>query len=64
MYNPTMFPANASQHTKPLRVTVYPGQIAVGQLFGTANGMQTSLSTYVDTNGVKRMSFPFTIDGL
>jgi hypothetical protein len=64
MYNPVMFPLNPSQRSERLRVTVWPGQFVTGELLGSSNGMHIAITTYLDNNGHKRMSFPFTIDGM
>jgi hypothetical protein len=64
MFNPTMFPANPSQWTQRLRITVLPGQIVTGELFDTLNGMHQSMATYTDPDGDLWMTFPFTIDGM
>jgi len=64
MHNPTVFPANPDQWSQRLRVTVYPGGIVTGQLFGDLNGIHQSLTTFTDPNGDLYMSFPFGIDGM
>jgi hypothetical protein len=64
MHNPEIFPNNPYQWSQRLRVTVMPGGVVQGQLFGTLNGIHQSLATFTDPNGDLYMSFPFTIDGM
>src|SRR5262249_14455897 len=64
MYNPTIFPNNSDQWSQRLRLTIMPGGVVNGDLFGTLNGIHQNLSTYTDPNGVLWMTFPFSIDGL
>jgi len=64
MYNPTDFPANPSQWSQRLRITVLPGLLVQGDLFDTVNGIQQSVSTYLDPSGYVYMTFPFTVDGM
>jgi hypothetical protein len=64
MYNPAMFPANPSQWSQRLRVTVLPGQIVQGELLDSWNGIHQSLATFTPPQGGLYMTFPFTIDGM
>jgi hypothetical protein len=64
MHNPLVFPQNPDQWSNRLRVTVLPGQMVVGQLFDTLNGIHQGLSTFTDPVGDRYMTFPFTIDGM
>ncbi|MCY2959439.1 MAG: choice-of-anchor E domain-containing protein [Planctomycetota bacterium] len=64
MHNPQTFPTNADQWSKRLRLTVLPGGLVQGELFGSLNGIHQSLATYTDANGDLYMTFPFTIDGM
>jgi hypothetical protein len=64
MHNPLMFPSNPDQWSQRLRVTVLPGQLVVGQLFETLNGIHQGISTFTDPVGDRYVTFPFTIDGM
>ena len=64
MHNPIVFPANADQWSQRLRVTVLPGQMVLGDLFQSLNGIHQGLSTFTDPLGERYMTFPFTIDGM
>jgi hypothetical protein len=64
MHNPQAFPNNPDQWSQRLRVTVLPGGIVQGELFGTLNGIHQGLATFTDANGDLYMTFPFTVDGM
>lgn len=64
MNNQQQFPQNPVQWSQRLRVTILPGGLVQGQLFGTLNGIHQSLATFTDANGDLYMTFPFTIDGM
>ncbi|MDZ4771922.1 MAG: choice-of-anchor E domain-containing protein [Planctomycetota bacterium] len=64
MHNPLVFPTNPDQWSQRLQVTVHPGQIVTGALFGTFNGVHQSLATFTDAQGARFMTFPFGIDGM
>ena len=61
---PQIFPLNPDQWSNRLRVTVYPGGLVQGELFGTLNGIHQSIATFTDPNGDLYMTFPFTVDGM
>jgi Big-like domain-containing protein len=64
MHNPDAFPLNPDQWSQRLRVTVLPGQMVLGDLFQTLNGIHQGLSTFTDPIGDRYVTFPFTIDGM
>lgn len=65
MYNPQMFPGNPDQWTYALRVDKNVASQTVNTSnYGTENGMHLSANEFVDGNGVHRIKFPFTIDGM
>jgi hypothetical protein len=64
MHNPLVFPTNPDQWSNRLRVSILPGQMVVGQLLDTFNGIHQGLSTFTDPNGDRFVTFPFTIDGM
>jgi hypothetical protein len=64
MHNADMFPTNPDQWSQRLQVTVLPGGVVLGQLHDTVNGINQSISIHTDPDGVQRMSFPFTINGM
>ncbi len=64
MHNPHDFPQNPDQWSQRMRVTVLPGQVVSGDLFGTLNGIHINLATSTGMNGNHYMSFPFQIEGL
>jgi hypothetical protein len=64
MHNADMFPTNPDQWSQRLRVTVQAGGIVTGELLDDWNGIHQNLEVFTDPNGVLRMGFPFTIDGM
>lgn len=64
MHNTIQFPNNTYQWSNRTRITVLPGGVVTGELFGTINGIHQSVTTFTDPSGQLRMTFPFTIDGM
>lgn len=64
MHNPQQFPQNPDQWSNRLRVTILPGGLVQGELFGSLNGIHQSIATFTDANGDLYMTFPFTVDGM
>jgi hypothetical protein len=65
MYNPLVFPTNPDQWTSVMRVDkVLAGQTVQTSHLGNENGMHLFVQEFVDSNGVHRVRFPFTIDGM
>lgn len=64
MRNPAQFPANPDQWSNRMRVVVHPGQFVSGELFGTSNGINLSLTTFTDPQGQVYMRFPFVVQGM
>jgi hypothetical protein len=64
MRNPHDFPQNPDQWSQRMRVTVQPGQVVTGDLFGTLNGIHIHLATHTGTSGNQYMSFPFQVEGM
>jgi len=64
MHNPQQFPQNPDQWSNRLRVTILPGGLVQGELFGSLNGIHQSIATFTDPNGDLYMTFPFTVDGM
>ncbi len=64
MRNPVVFPSNPDQWSQRMRVTIDPGQMVSGQLFGTLNGINIGLTTFTDPSGNLRFAFPFTVNGM
>ncbi|MDZ4773744.1 MAG: choice-of-anchor E domain-containing protein [Planctomycetota bacterium] len=65
MYNPTVFPSNADQWSQVLRIDKDPisGAISTRNL-GNNNGIEVFADDHYDAQGVRRVRFPFTIEGM
>jgi len=64
MHNPDVFPLNPDQWSQRLRVTILPGQVVLGDLHQSLNGIHQSLATFTDPIGDHYVTFPFGIDGM
>ena len=65
MHNPAVFPSNPDQWSQALRVTKDPVTDLLRTFdLGTHNGMHVSAQDFYDANGVRRVRFPFTIEGM
>ena len=65
MHNPEMFPANPDQWTYAMRVDkVLSRDALLATYLGNENGIHVTINDYVDANGIRRVKFPFTIDGM
>ncbi|MBK7876149.1 MAG: choice-of-anchor E domain-containing protein [Planctomycetes bacterium] len=63
MYNPQMFPTNASQWSRVCTVTMNPDQTISTHWSGTRNGITLRART-VQVGTETRVQFPFRIDGM
>jgi len=63
MYNPQVFPDNASQWSSPLTVYRQPDDSLTWQTGGHANGIHINAEVF-QQDGLSRVRFPFTIDGM
>jgi hypothetical protein len=63
MYNPPVFPTNPSQWSHALRLNTFPGGVYTTELVGNNNGINISAQTFFQ-NGLLRIRFPFTINGM
>lgn len=65
MHNPEVFPTNPDQWSQVLRVTKDPVTDLLRTLdLGTHNGMQVFAEDFYDAQGIRRVRFPFTIEGM
>jgi Putative Ig domain len=63
LWNPEVFPWHPERHTGGLDVTVWSDGHVDAVPFGTASGMQLHSQVYTGADGLRRVRFPFTIDG-
>ncbi len=64
MHNPLVFPQNPAQWSHRLRVTIDATGGVSAEPLGTLNGVHIGVEVFTDPSGVRRMRFPFTIDGM
>lgn len=61
-YNAVQYPQQAHRWSRTLTFTKdVPSQTVQAQYFGTANGMDVTVETFVDVNGQTRVRFPITV---
>jgi hypothetical protein len=63
MWNPSVFPSNAEQWTRPLHVTLFADGTARGSRYGSRNGMAMGVRTFLDPSGQAHVEFPFSVFG-
>ncbi len=63
MYNPTIFPSNPDQYSRALRITKTGYGTLRSEYFGNRDGIGIRAQVYT-VNGLPRVRFPFSIDGM
>ncbi len=64
MFNPLMFPGNATQWSRAMTVYRHPDYSITTSYSGDRNGIDVQAQTFLDDGGRTRLRFPFTIQGL
>jgi len=64
MYNPQVFPSNATQWSRAMTVYRHTDYSITTSYAGDRNGIDVQAETFLDEGGRTRLRFPFTIEGM